>query len=296
MRFILATADFSGDGKNIGTLDDWFITYNTPSGVSWTDISSSVAKGEAFSAVFEIADPTSYELSAITVSMGTVSNSSVGSTSNGITISSSGTSPIQYTISITEATADIKISLTTTNLSTGGTDSGGSSSSSYPTTTTWYVTAASTDLSTECAASNTSNGWTYGNSDEQEAIRNKPINAVRFATSSASGTVTIGVATSQGATTISQIQQTTFTNSSGSKAIVTAKFSSPITLGSGEYLIFEPYTDDYTARTWNFYFGSNGPGEIGFISRIPNDLGASGANPWRSISTNSIGWDVGYVV
>ena len=122
MRFILSKANFSGTGKNIGTLNSWFISKNTPSGLTWTSIPSSVDKGSNFNAVAEI-DTVNYELVTMSVTMGTTTQSGVG-TSGGITISKSGS---QYTITISSVTANVNISVTTKNLSTGTPDSGGSS-------------------------------------------------------------------------------------------------------------------------------------------------------------------------
>ena len=122
MRLTLSLADFSGVGKNIGTLNSWFISKNTPSGLTWTSIPSSVDKGSNFNAVAEI-DTANYELITMSVTMGATTQSGVG-TSGGITISNSGS---QYTIYISSVTANVNISVTTRNLSTGTPGSGGSS-------------------------------------------------------------------------------------------------------------------------------------------------------------------------
>ena len=124
MRLTLSLADFSGTGKNIGTLNSWFISKNTPSGLTWTTAPSSVDKGTDFNAVAEI-DTANYELVTISVTMGTTTQTGVG-TSGGITISNSGS---QYTIYISSVTANVNISVTTKNLSTGVPDSGGSGGS-----------------------------------------------------------------------------------------------------------------------------------------------------------------------
>ncbi len=121
MRLTLSLADFSGTGKNIGTLNSWFISKNTPSGLTWTTAPNSVDKGADFNAVAEI-DTANYELVTMTVTMGTTTQTGVG-TSGGITISNSGS---QYTIYISSVTANVNISVTTKNLSTGLPDSGGS--------------------------------------------------------------------------------------------------------------------------------------------------------------------------
>ena len=120
MRLTLSLADFSGTGKNIGTLNSWFISKNTPSGLTWSTAPSSVDKGADFNAVAEI-DTANYELVTMTVTMGTATQTGVG-TSGGITISNSGS---QYTIYISSVTANVNISVTTKNLSTGVPDSGG---------------------------------------------------------------------------------------------------------------------------------------------------------------------------
>lgn len=128
MRLTLSLADFSGTGKNIGTLNSWFISKNTPSGLTWTTAPNSVDKGADFNAVAEI-DTANYELVTMTVTMGTATQTGVG-TSGGIRISNSGS---QYTIYISSVTANVNISVTTKNLSTGLPDSGGSGGGSTPT-------------------------------------------------------------------------------------------------------------------------------------------------------------------
>ena len=90
MRLILSQADFSN-----GNLNSWFIFKNTPSGLTWISAPSSVDKGTDFIAVAEI-DTTNYELVTMNVTMGTITQSGIG-TSGGITISNSGS---QYTIYI----------------------------------------------------------------------------------------------------------------------------------------------------------------------------------------------------
>lgn len=150
MRLTLSLADFSGTGKNIGTLNSWFISKNTPSGLTWTTAPSSVDKGTDFNAVAEI-DTANYELVTMTVTMGTATQTGVG-TSGGITISNSGS---QYTIYISSVTANVNISVTTKNLSTGLPDSGGSGggSTTYtftvnPTPSTATVTLSATGYTT----------------------------------------------------------------------------------------------------------------------------------------------------
>ena len=134
MRFILSEANFSGTGKNIGTLNSWFISKNTPSGLTWTSIPSSVDKGSNFNAVAEI-DTANYELVTISVTMGATTQSGVG-TSGGITISKSGS---RYTITISSVTANVNINVTTKSLSTGTPGSGGSSGGGGTPTPTTYI-------------------------------------------------------------------------------------------------------------------------------------------------------------
>lgn len=150
MRLTLSLADFSGTGKNIGTLNSWFISKNTPSGLTWTTAPNSVDKGADFNAVAEI-DTANYELVTMTVTMGTATQTGVG-TSGGIRISNSGS---QYTIYISSVTANVNISVTTKNLSTGLPDSGGSGggSTTYtftvnPTPSTATVTLSATGYTT----------------------------------------------------------------------------------------------------------------------------------------------------
>lgn len=108
MRLTLSLADFSGTGKNIGTLNSWLISKNTPSGLTWVSIPGSVDKGSDFSAVAEI-NTANYELATISVTMGTTTQTGVGS-SGGITIQKSGS---QYTIAISSVIANVNISVTT---------------------------------------------------------------------------------------------------------------------------------------------------------------------------------------
>lgn len=141
MRLTLSLADFSGTGKNIGTLNSWFISKNTPSGLTWVSEVGSVDKGDPLSMVAEI-DTVNYELVTMTVTMGSTTQTGVGS-SGGITIQNSGS---QYTIAISSVTANVNISVTTKNLSTGVPDSGGSDSGG---------TGAETDLTSQFS-------WTPG--------------------------------------------------------------------------------------------------------------------------------------
>ena len=88
MYIILNTADFSAN--NIGTLDQWSISCNRPKGITWSGLTSAVDKGSNFNAVAEI-DTANYELIAMSVTMGAITQSGIG-TSGGITISKSGLS------------------------------------------------------------------------------------------------------------------------------------------------------------------------------------------------------------
>jgi hypothetical protein len=133
MRLTLSLANFSGTGKNIGTLNSWFISKNTPSGLTWVSEASSVEKGDPLNMVAEI-DTANYELTNISVTMGATTQTGVGS-SGGITISNSGS---QYTIAINTVTANVSVNVTTKNVATGLPDSGGSGGI-VPTTYTFTV-------------------------------------------------------------------------------------------------------------------------------------------------------------
>lgn len=133
MRLTLSLANFSGTGKNIGTLNSWFISKNTPSGLTWVSETSSVEKGDPLNMVAEI-DTANYELTNISVTMGATTQTGVGS-SGGITISNSGS---QYTIAINTVTANVSVNVTTKNVATGLPDSGGSGGI-VPTTYTFTV-------------------------------------------------------------------------------------------------------------------------------------------------------------
>lgn len=163
-------------------------------------------------------------------------------------------------------------------------------------TTVWYTDFASTIFAAPC--NNNSNGWSYSLDSDLELIRGVPINLARFCTDSTSGTVKIGIAPSKNSTTISKVVSGTFTKETTNKEIVTVRLSETITLGDSEYLIIEPFIEESDAfatkeGAYTFYFGSI-TGHNGFLSRIPTDLDANGAAPWKSNSTGSIGWSFGY--
>lgn len=159
---------------------------------------------------------------------------------------------------------------------------------------TWYTNNASTSLDTSCAAGNGSNGWSYGTGTSGSPnIQNVPINYVRFCTDSTSGDVKVGIAASNGATEITSIVTGTFTKSTTNKEIVTVKLSDTITLADGEFLIIHPYLSEGDTHNYNFYFKYSGG--IGYYSRIPTDLGATGTkNAWKTFADYDIGWDFGY--
>lgn len=209
MRFILSKANFSGTGKNIGTLNSWFISKNTPSGLTWTSAPSSVDKGANFSAVAEI-DTANYELVTMSVTMGTATQSGVG-TSGGITISNSGS---RYTITISSVTANVNISVITRNLSTGTPGSGGSSGGGgTPTPTTYtftvnptpstatvtlsatgYSTVSGTGSKSITVASGTTVSWSVSASGYTSQ------NGTQTVTSTSSKSVTLSTSSSGGGT------------------------------------------------------------------------------------------------
>ena len=193
MRLTLSLADFSGTGKNIGTLNSWFISKNTPSGLTWTTAPNSVDKGTDFNAVAEI-DTANYELVTMTVTMGTATQTGVG-TSGGITISNSGS---QYTIYISSVTANVNISVTTKNLSTGGTDSsGGSSSGSGGGSTTTNVTFTVNPTPSTATVTLSASGYTTVSGSGSKSITvasgttvNYSVSASGYTTQSGTQTVT----------------------------------------------------------------------------------------------------------
>ena len=156
----------------------------------------------------------------------------------------------------------------------------------------WYVKSASTSHSNDCNTSNVSNGWFYSHPDDVAAIRGVPINAVQFATTSTSGTVTVGVIDEFGASDVSKVYTGTFKKSSNKKEIVTVKLSSTFVLSENQYLIFEPSTVA-PKRDYNFYFGT-ATGNKEFYSRAPINL--EGGAAYRYNTSTSIGWNVGYVL
>jgi hypothetical protein len=154
----------------------------------------------------------------------------------------------------------------------------------------WYVDKASTAYANEAKTDNATFGWAYGSVGEQAAIRNKPINAVKFATTSTSGTVTIGVAKElKTGATITNVQSATFTKNGTAKELVTVVFDNTFTLADDEYLIFEP-SSEKTVRDYNSFYNTSG---AGFYSRIPQDI--SGQNKTVALFNYDIGYATGYV-
>lgn len=271
MILTLLKADFSV--KNIGTLNSFAIitalgfgaTYNGP---------RTVAKDSFYTA--EIILNTGYGLTSAGISV----------TMGGVAIDAVSINDKVITLTINKVTGPIKIVMPTKNEITGEINN-------TPTETIWYVNSASLDLPTECVVSNNSYGWCYSNATEQEAIRNKYINAIRFCTSSTSGTVTIGVVDAVNSTSVYNVQTATFSKDNNSKELVTVVFDIPFVLTDNQILIFEPAS--HSQRAYNHYFGAAGDGVKEFYSRIPVDLsGSSGA--WRKNTGNSIGISVGYYV
>lgn len=167
----------------------------------------------------------------------------------------------------------------------------------YPTETTWYVQGAHTGLGSELATTNTSNGWVYLDSTEQEAIRNKPINALQIATTSTSGTVHVAIADSKGVTSVHDLTKGTFTKTGTSKEVVTVLLEKTLVLTDNQYLVFEPSTGP--ARDYIFYYGTPASGsgaKPGFISRVPTTV-ESGKTAWNDTYTgpSAIGISTGYV-
>lgn len=163
-------------------------------------------------------------------------------------------------------------------------------------TTIWYTDVTSTNLATPC--NNNSNGWSYSLEEDLAAIRGVPINLAKICTDSTSGTIKLGIANARGAATISKIVTGNFTKASTEKEVIAIRLSETITLGDSEYLVIEPFIENSDAfstkaNSYTFYFGSV-EGHNGFLSRIPTDLEAGGANPWKSNDSNSIGWSFGY--
>lgn len=167
----------------------------------------------------------------------------------------------------------------------------------YPTETTWYVQGAHTGLDSTLATTNTSNGWVYLDSTEQEAIRNKPINALQIATTSTSGTVYVAIADSKGATSVHDLTKGTFTKTGIGKEVVTVLLEKTLVLTDNQYLVFEPSTGP--TRDYIFYYGAPASGsgaKPGFISRVPTTV-ESDKVAWNDTYTgpSAIGISTGYV-
>ena len=155
--------------------------------------------------------------------------------------------------------------------------------------------APSTTLKTD----NKSYGLTWGAEEDHNAIRNKPINAIRFITESTSGTMRIGIAEEVGSTEISGIQTATLSKAAG-EAMAVAKFSTTFTLTGNQVLVIEPSDRDIditkTPRdyTFKYAYGENWEGKGGFYTRVPIDRN-EGTQPWRYSTGACLTVDVGYI-
>lgn len=276
MIITISGANFSL--SNIGTLSTWTVSKSIGAGAEHS-IPSYVDKNSAFNYTITLKE--GYTFGTYSVTMG------------GQTITPTVTET-SMTINIASVTGAIRIEVKTINSSTGEEEGGDNTGGDTP-ITTWYTDCADINLSMVADESNTSYGWTYRSTEHINAILNKPINAVKFVTNSASGTVTIGVAENTGATTTTNTLVKTFNKGNTNKEIVTVVFDDVITLTGTQRLIFEP-SDKVTKRDYTSYYGkpSNAPSDDGFVSRIPKTL-SSGSTAWRDNPTNSIGWSVGYV-
>lgn len=271
MIITLVKADFSV--KNIGVLNNFSIITSLGFGATYNG-PRTVAKDAYYSA--DIILDTGYSLTdaGVVVTMG-------GAVIDAATINNK-----IITIVINKVTGPIKIVMPTKNEITGEINQ-------TPTETIWYVDGASVDLAADCAVSNNSYGWCYSNTTEQEAIRDKYINAIRFCTTSTVGTVTIGIVDEVGATSIHSVQTATFSKNNNSKELITVTFDTPFVLTDNQILVFEP--SSHSQRNYNHYFGTGGNGAKEFYSRIPADL-SGGSTAWRKNTGNSIGISVGYYV
>lgn len=282
MIITLKGADFSG--SNIGTLSTWRISTVLGAGATYNGVTS-VDRDPVtgFTGTVTIAEGYEIGSAGVTVTMG----------GEGQAFTHVGN---VITINIAAVTGNITIKVPTVNTSTGEEDDGGNGeiSPNYPTETTWYVSSTSATLASEINSTNSSNGWAYASGTEQEAIRNKPINALQITTTSTSGDVYVAIADSHGAKTVHDLTKGTFTKSGTSKEVVTVLLEKTITLTDDQYLIFEPAGVAPT-RNYNLYYSGTAQGGNGFLSRIPVDTsGASSA--WKANSGMNIGISVGYYV
>lgn len=282
MIITLRLADFSK--SNIGTLSSWRITRSLGSGATYEGVTS-VDKGAAFTATVTLAEGYEIGTAGVTITMGGTVLSGAHSISGNV-----------ITITIAKVTGNILIKVPTKNTATGEEDggSGGDDSGNAPTTTTWYVKAAHTGLANELNPTNSSNGWVYSNTDEQAAIRNKPINALQIATTSTSGTVYVAIADSKGASSVHDLTKGTFTKTGTTKEVVTVLLENTLTLTDNQYLVFEPAGVAPT-RNYTMYFGIPSGSQEGFISRVPTDTSGT-STAWKENATNTIGFSTGYYV
>lgn len=280
MIITLTGANFAGEGKNIGTLSTWSISRVIGGGATYAG-PSFVDKGTALSATVTIDEGYEIGTAGVTVTMGGSPVTSGVSTSGNV-----------ITISISSVTGNVVIKVPTKNVATGEEEGG-----EEGTTTTWYIQRATTSAPSELKADNTANGLAFYADDDNSALRNKPINTVRFVTTSTSGTVTIGVANALQATTISDTRSASFTKANSNKEIVTVTFDTPITLTGEQVLVFEP-TDEGAQRGYNFYFtgASADTGKTGksFYTRVPKDKSGQGKQ-WTYSNGGDLNIDVGYI-
>jgi hypothetical protein len=285
MIITLKGANFSGEGNNIGTLSTYTIKF-VGSGVTNSNTSVDRESNTGYTTTITLIE--GYELNgSITVTMG------------GTDITSTAVSGLTITIP-TKVTGNVVITVPTKNTTGAGEeeepetpDVGGDEEP----TTTWYIQRATTLAPSELKADSTANGLAFYDNDDNNTLRNKPINTVRFVTNSTSGTVTIGVANALQATTISDTRSASFTKENSNKELVTVTFDTPITLTDEQVLVFEP-TDEGANRGYGFYFtgASVDTGKTGksFYTRVPRD--ASNSNKqWTYSNGGDLNIDVGYI-
>ena len=115
MIITLVNADFSGEGKNIGTLSTWIISRVLGDGATYNSDITYVDKNAPLNATVTIAEGYEIGSAGVTVTMG-------GSPVSAATVSEDGKT---VTISISSVTGNVVISVPTKNITTGGESGGG---------------------------------------------------------------------------------------------------------------------------------------------------------------------------
>ncbi len=234
MIIVLKNADFSQ--SNIGTLSTWRISRSLGAGATYEG-PTSVDKGAAFSATVTLAEGYELGTAGVTVTMGGAVLSGVHSISGNV-----------ITITIPSVTGNVVIKVPTVNEE---------EDPEIPVTTTWYYTPSVRENATvgsvtyDCPNASTTNyGYAIANSAGLAAIRNKPINLIKFKLSpdetKTSGSVKFAVMPIKGNTYTNYIDAA-FTAEDIENSWVTVKLDEPFTINDNETFVIQPVDSSHSA-------------------------------------------------